>query len=1569
MIAWQGGLKPDSDLRALGLSSKNRVLIPGVGHRSVIRGAGMTMDELGEHMVEHGFLDAPTDSAPGDSGLHNRIREMIDAELRGKPVRPIHEQAEAETAPRAANEEDRDENLRADVRSMLTETGERPEAIKEFEDAGLINRAAFLMHAEGLSADNAWERAVMAQALDDEALTPAQMDDIYGEGTADAVRTTATPASREGREPEIADARQGVPQPDQNAEVQAASTPARERDKLRSAETAEADRQEGARAEGLTFGRDDQVVEDGDTKVVRLKDGSQATLQISDYGAGKTGGKRIVATVQGEQIGGVAFRSNDDGTWTAGSLLVNKEHRRKGLATALYDFAEQSGLKLAPETASGGLSADAQEFWRSRTSTERTPAGEQTVLPGAEKASDADLAQKKADEPLKPKKAQQPADEGLFGDSAAQTDLVDMAHAPEKHSAALTDHEQASISALPKLDPNMVRLYRGEYGGERTQVPEWLEQARTEAGISEAEGRWFTDKPEIAKWYVRDAGPEGALRYLDVPVHAVGRWRVSENVKAREFSADPENEYFLPNVFRGKADPVPGFTEPAPEIVPANNKLPTEPRPEGGVSDSEGALADRFADHFRGGEGFSNILQARKLAKDAGFSEDTKKVEEAIELGVVKRAREIVAEGDGPAATFKALVDLYAHQPRLGTRTSTSVRDQAYSTPVPLAYVASRLARASEGWVAEPTAGNGALLIEVDPKQQSATINEVNGPRAKNLTDQGFRPTGADASEKGAFAEEHHKVDVVLANPPFGVVTENGASKGFDLSDFQKGYRTNEIDHAIALRALDMMRDGGRAVLILGGPAKTAVSEEARSNAYNGKSKREFFKVLYDRYNVTDHFGVAGELYERQGAGWPVDVIVIDGAGKSARKLPAADVPRLYTSWDELGALLDERRADAIGVGGEADQSPEPVAGGRPGRGNGAGALDAGERGDLGGRPGSVEPRDVQPGSVHGNAEPVVESAGGGRAGLQPGERGKPARAGSEPVDFDAAFDAALDATFGGDTTPKATNGAKRQRPTKQVLKDTVASGAQSADAAMAGLVELFGGGKTHGSGPAFDEATYAKAKPLFISAAEKFREFAGNVAELIKRMVGEMQRAYGLTRDALERMRPHLRRFMDEVHQGAIKLTPEEAPRAKPEVRVSAKQEQATESQVTYVPKSESPGLGTLVPVNMRTSIERSLSDVEKRVGNLDTFVAKELGYDKADLGRYFGAEQVDALALAIDNFARGKGFIIGDQTGIGKGRVNAGIIRWAIANDKIPIFVTEKPNLYGDMYRDLTDIGIQDYLGREPKMLMTNSGETVPLDDEGKVKLRSGDAEAHRKLLDGLDGGKFRDSYDIVFTTYNQMQTVPEGHRKALLPAPDRTGCRGDLRREPQRGRPEAYAARQEGRGRQARSGWARRLCAQPHQERERPRVLFLRHLRQAPGRDGPLFRHRHGDGGCGSVRAGRGDREGRRADAAGRGLDARRGRPVHPPRTVLCGSDLRHASRSRRQGAIRRDFPLARRHPGFQQDREGGHQGHQQRPQGRGGRRRDERLDGRGRRIERQLHRRHAQPHQPDASRIEG
>jgi hypothetical protein len=59
--------------------------------------------------------------------------------------------------------------------------------------------------------------------------------------------------------------------------------------------------------------------------------------------------------------------------------------------------------------------------------TEGTSAGEQHVIPGAEKISDAEVAKRKAAAPLKPRIAQKLADEGLFGDWACQTDLVDLA--------------------------------------------------------------------------------------------------------------------------------------------------------------------------------------------------------------------------------------------------------------------------------------------------------------------------------------------------------------------------------------------------------------------------------------------------------------------------------------------------------------------------------------------------------------------------------------------------------------------------------------------------------------------------------------------------------------------------------------------------------------------------------------------------------------------------------------------------------------------------------------------------------------------------------------------------------------------------------------------------------------------------------------------------------------------------------------------------------------------------------------------------------------------------------------
>lgn len=55
----------------------------------------------------------------------------------------------------------------------------------------------------------------------------------------------------------------------------------------------------------------------------------------------------------------------------------------------------------------------------------RSEAGEQRVLAGTEKISDAELAERRGEQPLKPKTAQKPTEKGLFSEQNKQTDLVD----------------------------------------------------------------------------------------------------------------------------------------------------------------------------------------------------------------------------------------------------------------------------------------------------------------------------------------------------------------------------------------------------------------------------------------------------------------------------------------------------------------------------------------------------------------------------------------------------------------------------------------------------------------------------------------------------------------------------------------------------------------------------------------------------------------------------------------------------------------------------------------------------------------------------------------------------------------------------------------------------------------------------------------------------------------------------------------------------------------------------------------------------------------------------------------
>lgn len=699
------------------------------------------------------------------------------------------------------------------------------------------------------------------------------------------------------------------------------------------------------------------------------------------------------------------------------------------------------------------------------------------------------------------------------------------------------------------------------------------------------------------------------------------------------------------------------------------------------------ALAQVFRGAFGRGDAFPTITAARQFA--AGITSvaikpgtiEAKAIDEAIELGVVLRARDILAAGGNRSTNFDALLHLYqVQQPRLGVRTSDSMDRQAYSTPVPLAYAASVLAGITpQSLVYEPTAGNGALLIDVsDPTL--AVANEIDPERVVALRAQGFDPLSTDAAVPMETLARR-AFDVVIANPPFGPVRADGKTVRFDVGAIQPGYSTSEIDHAISLFSLDAMVDDGTAVLILGGVNKQVKGPKARADAYRGKAKNEFFFTLYGKYNVVDHFTVPGELYEKQGAGWPVDVIVIRGRGKSALPLPAVAAPRIVETWAGIKEIVNG--APGVADTGLAAGRPAPAGVGQPGE-------PAGEQ-----RPADTgaggQAADVGAVSAGAGEQGGVDAGAGGR----PGERGGSA---------------------GGNAGQPGSVG----RPA--AVPEQPASGAGDA------------GGQPSVPGPAASEQP-AAGKPSESDAGGGARSAGDDDLGLAGPSV---QRPGG---------RP-LPRVEDEEPQAIVRATVDTG-----------------KAQAPYVPSSKATPVGTLVPTNLSDAISNALEGVLARVSNempdatVDKFVADRLRYTAKELQEYFSAEQVDAIALAIKQVDAGSGFIIGDQTGVGKGRVVAAMIRYAELQGLVPVFVTEKPSLYADMVRDLTAIGMADMADA---ILATNNDLKLQLTEDPRgPRLRTGQPAEHTEVLRkaanaAASTGKLPPEFRVVMTTYSQMQTV---------------------------------------------------------------------------------------------------------------------------------------------------------------------------------------------------------------------
>ncbi len=548
----------------------------------------------------------------------------------------------------------------------------------------------------------------------------------------------------------------------------------------------------------------------------------------------------------------------------------------------------------------------------------------------------------------------------------------------------------------------------------------------------------------------------------------------------------------------------------------------------------------------------------------------------------------------------------------------------------------------------EPSAGNGLLTVAARPEQ--CFVNEIDYTRNRNLNTQGFRRvTSRDATKPDVFMPDFY--DAVLTNPPFGILDE---PVKFD------GYPIRILDHVMAIRALDSMKDKGKAAIIIGGHSRW----DAQGRLQRGKN-RWLFNYLYSHYNVLDVIPIDGRyLYTRQGTGVKVRLILVDGRKQNvsgAAPLKSTEQTTIIKTFDALYERIMQHYT-------------EPK-------------LNTDVMLDL---------------------DEIKRKAIEIRKRLNRGLSGEDN--GTEEVKYPS--DNAIDLLW------QSWQVRKNVHPKYDLLLMEGDSRFYAFDEEAQILQSKLGLGGVVMKRPGFEYLVIGISKVLWATHYYPMIEQADLSVNIWTN--GKPTNWDALEKDYLE----FIKRAKPEIDLGAI-YTPA--------------------SQATMV-------LDTQVPDSMSFETKAAVARIRSEVGgSMDDFVRHRLGYSsKGALYAALAAEQIDAVAMCIYNIeAREQGMIIGDQTGIGKGRVAASMIRYAVRRGLKPVFITEKANLFSDIYRDLVAIG-SGHL--KPFIINNREAKTDIKDEDGDVVYSALSPIEQQKIFESEE---IPQGYDYAVATYSQFNS----------------------------------------------------------------------------------------------------------------------------------------------------------------------------------------------------------------------
>ncbi len=193
---------------------------------------------------------------------------------------------------------------------------------------------------------------------------------------------------------------------------------------------------------------------------------------------------------------------------------------------------------------------------------------------------------------------------------------------------------------------------------------------------------------------------------------------------------------------------------------------------------------------------------------------------------------------------------------------------------------------------------------------------------------------------------------------------------------------------------------------------------------------------------------------------------------------------------------------------------------------------------------------------------------------------------------------------------------------------------------------------------------------------------------------------------------------------------------------------------QIPYSSASKVGKPTSLVPKELSAATRVALDRIISNYRDIDEKVANECGYSKEELGRYLAPEQVDGVALLINAEERARGAVIGDGTGVGKGRQLMAMVRRAVLKGQRALIFSESAANLADLMRDAKHLDSLDLI----KPLVVNNDKLI--DEVTKEEYPTLD----RSILDkAVAEGVWPEDAKVIMATYSQFNREAEDSPKS--------------------------------------------------------------------------------------------------------------------------------------------------------------------------------------------------------------